>query len=122
MGDEVLSAVADCLTEAARASDVVVRYGGEEFAVLLPDTDAAGAIAVGERMRKSVEGMTRFALTKGQPVVTVSVGCATRLPAVGGGPRELLLAADEQLYSAKGAGRNRVMHETSATGSFAVRT
>ena len=44
MGDEVLSAVADCLTEAARASDVVVRYGGEEFAVLLPDTDAAGSI------------------------------------------------------------------------------
>ena len=122
MGDEVLSAVADCLTEAARASDVVVRYGGEEFAVLLPDTDAAGAIAAGERMRKSVESMTQFALTKGQPAVTVSIGCATRLPAVGGGPRELLLAADEQLYAAKGAGRNRVMHEIGATGSFAVRT
>ncbi|MFM0029144.1 sensor domain-containing diguanylate cyclase [Paraburkholderia madseniana] len=122
MGDDVLSAVADCLTEAARASDVVVRYGGEEFAVLLPDTDAAGAIAAAERMRKNVEGMTHFALTKGQPVVTVSVGCATRLPALGGAPRELLLAADEQLYSAKGAGRNRVMHEISATDSFAVRT
>jgi len=122
MGDEVLSAVADCLTEAARPSDVVVRYGGEEFAVLLPDTDAAGAIAAGERMRKNVEGMPHFALTKGQPIVTVSVGCATRLPALGGGPRELLLAADEQLYAAKGAGRNRVMHELSATDSFIIRT
>ncbi|SOF00365.1 diguanylate cyclase (GGDEF) domain-containing protein [Burkholderia sp. OK233] len=122
MGDEVLSTVADCLTEAARASDVVVRYGGEEFAVLLPDTDEAGAIAAGERMRKNVEGMTHFALTKGRPVVTISVGCATRSPAAGGGPRELLLAADEQLYAAKGAGRNRVMHELSATGSFATST
>ncbi len=90
--------------------------------MLLPDTDEAGAIAAGERMRKSVEGMTHFALTKGQPVVTVSVSCATRLPAVGGGPRELLLAADEQLYDAKGAGHNRVMHKISATDSFAVRT
>ncbi|WP_176060947.1 GGDEF domain-containing protein [Paraburkholderia sp. BCC1876] len=105
-----------------RQDAIVVRYGGEEFAVLLPDTDAAGAIATGERMRKSVEGMTHFALLEGQPAVTVSVGSATRLPALGGGPHELLLAADEQLYSAKGAGRNRVMHEISATGSFAVRT
>jgi len=120
MGDEVLSAVADCLTETARASDVVVRYGGEEFAVLLPETDAAGAVAVGERMRRNVENMTHFSQAKGHPAVTVSVGCATRLPAEGGGPRELLLAADEQLYAAKGAGRNRVMHETGAADSMPV--
>jgi diguanylate cyclase (GGDEF)-like protein len=109
-GDVVLAAVADCIASVARRSiDVAARYGGEEFAVVLPDTAANAAASVAEKIRRIVEALHSGAQQqRDYGTVTVSVGCATCRPADGGDPRELLAAADAQLYAAKAAGRNQV--------------
>jgi diguanylate cyclase (GGDEF)-like protein len=108
-GDEVLTAVAECIASAVRRPvDLVARYGGEEFAVVLPDTPAAGATSVAEKIRKRVQGMSLFYGQSGHGSVTVSVGCATCVPAQGASASGLMAAADAQLYAAKSAGRNRV--------------
>jgi diguanylate cyclase (GGDEF)-like protein len=106
-GDEVLTAVADCIASVARRSvDVVARYGGEEFAVVLPDTASSGAANAAEKIRRIVEAMRVPRLPHG--AVTVSVGSATCRPADGGNGPALIAAADAQLYEAKAAGRNQV--------------
>jgi diguanylate cyclase (GGDEF)-like protein len=108
-GDEALITVAECISAAVRRSvDVVARYGGEEFAVVLPDTTAEGALSVAEKIRRKVQGR-HVVQSDGEPVtVTVSVGCASCVPAAGGSALDLLAAADRQLYAAKAGGRNRV--------------
>jgi diguanylate cyclase (GGDEF)-like protein len=108
-GDRVLAAVAQCLAGKIRASDMLVRYGGEEFLVLLPDTTRSGALAIAERVRAAVEQARTAVPQAEQPLrVTVSVGVAT-LPADGAAGDDLVLAADRALFRAKGAGRNRVV-------------
>jgi len=108
-GDDVLAAVAECIASAVRRSvDLVARYGGEEFAVVLPDTSAAGAATVAEKIRRKVQSMRLPHGHSGHGTVTVSVGCATCMPGTGGSALELLGAADTQLYAAKSAGRNQV--------------
>jgi diguanylate cyclase (GGDEF)-like protein len=109
-GDRCLKRVAATLqNEVKRPTDLAARYGGEEFVVLLPNTDNAGAIAVAESIRAAVERQGRDdAVTNGQTAVTVSVGLATCLPETGVGPEQLVAAADQALYAAKAAGRNRV--------------
>jgi diguanylate cyclase (GGDEF)-like protein len=108
-GDEVLAAVAECIDSVVRRPvDLVARYGGEEFAVVLPDTSAEGAVNVAEKIRRKVQGMSLFYGESEHGTVTVSVGCATCLPAQGGSASGLMAAADAQLYAAKSAGRNRV--------------
>jgi diguanylate cyclase (GGDEF)-like protein len=108
-GDEVLAAVAECIDSVVRRPvDLVARYGGEEFAVVLPDTSAEGAANVAEKIRRKVQGMSLFYGESEHGTVTVSVGCATCLPAQGGSASGLMAAADAQLYAAKSAGRNRV--------------
>jgi diguanylate cyclase (GGDEF)-like protein len=104
-GDETLQRVAATLSSAARAADLVARYGGEEFVLLLPDTDLAAAGEAAERLRIALAAMP------GQPQVTVSLGVAS-FPATSLGAGELVAAADEALYAAKQAGRNRVMLTT----------
>ena len=109
-GDEVLIAVADCIASVVRRSvDLVARYGGEEFAVVLPDTEAQGAFAVAEQIRRRVESQVILPGRVAARGVTISVGCATALPTASnsGGGLELLAAADQQLYVAKNEGRNR---------------
>jgi diguanylate cyclase (GGDEF)-like protein len=92
-----------------RPGDVAVRYGGEELAVLLPDTDEDGAIAMGERFRHAV--LVQAITHAGNPesVVTVSIGAAACRPGQDASSREVLVAsADKALYAAKAAGRNQV--------------
>jgi diguanylate cyclase (GGDEF)-like protein len=108
-GDAALVAVARTLAERSRAHDLPARYGGEEFAVLLPETDAPGALAFGEKIRQGVEAL---AICRADPedVLTVSVGVAS-LAGAATPAAALVEAADAQLYRAKAAGRNRVCAE-----------
>jgi two-component system cell cycle response regulator len=104
-GDEVLCEVARRLTRALRAEDVPGRWGGEEFLVLLPQTDPDGAAVVAERVRSLIaKGPVKLA--DGQVPVTVSVGLASGLGPDGD---DLVHRADTALYEAKAAGRNRVV-------------
>jgi diguanylate cyclase (GGDEF)-like protein/PAS domain S-box-containing protein len=111
-GDHVLSAIAQAARGALRTSDVLGRLGGEEFAMLLPDTDLAGALVVAERVRAAVAATevqgreVRLAGAAASIRVTVSVGVAERR---GQEPIEpLLKRADRALYAAKDLGRDRV--------------
>jgi len=101
-GDEVLRQVASILSDKARAFDVVGRYGGEEFAVLLPETDLEGAIVVAERYRVAFEEADWRHRS-----VTASFGCAQLGPETGSA-EALVQAADDAMYQSKQAGRNRV--------------
>lgn len=103
-GDDALRAVAGILQQNARPYDLVARYGGEEFAVVLPNTDTAGALIIGERLRAAVE---QGSLQHGQGV-TVSIGVATSIGAVD--QQALIEPADQALYFVKQNGRNQVVH------------
>lgn len=106
-GDRVLQSVAKLLEETTRPGDVVTRYGGEEFAIILPETDAHSAMAMAERLRAAIEEARIEFDVCGAVSLTVSVGCATRMP-LGAKGENLVKAADSALYDAKNAGRNRV--------------
>lgn len=102
-GDSVLRRLADVLNRSCREIDLLARYGGEEFALLATETDLAGAIALAEKLRQAVEASE---LVEGatEPI-TVSIGVASYQ-----GDQDTLFArADEALYTAKDAGRNRVV-------------
>ncbi|MHB8513256.1 MAG: sensor domain-containing diguanylate cyclase [Actinomycetota bacterium] len=101
-GDEVLHGVSDAIRSAVRTFDHPARYGGEEMAVVLPETDLAGALTVAERVRAEVE-----AWEGGPRGVTVSIGVATA-PSNGKLATELVAAADHALYASKESGRNKV--------------
>ncbi len=103
-GDELLSAVAALCQGTLRAEDVFARFGGEEFVIVAPSTGAEEAMRLAERVRQTVEG-ARFAATNGE-TVTASFGVAS---ADAASLDELLQRADEALYAAKQAGRNRVV-------------
>jgi diguanylate cyclase (GGDEF)-like protein len=110
-GDQCLQRVAGALSGALRRpGDLLARYGGEEFVVLLcPGTHARGAAGVGKALRTRVEdlGIPR-AHSRVSDRVTVSGGVATMVPRPGSSPAALVAAADQVLYQAKRAGRNRV--------------
>ncbi|HEX4062161.1 MAG TPA: GGDEF domain-containing protein [Streptosporangiaceae bacterium] len=105
-GDQVLTALADVLRQQVRETDVVGRFGGEEFVVLLPGADTAEAIKIAERLRAQV-GATVTSAAGVEVTVTVSIGAAL-LGQHGDELRALLTAADLALYRAKRAGRNQV--------------
>lgn len=107
-GDTALAKVAQVLKENTRALDVVSRYGGEEFAVILPETDTERARLVAERIRKAIQENYFTVSDDRQPVhVTVSVGVAT-CPQDTADPNELIELADKALYYSKENGKNRV--------------
>ena len=126
-GDEVLKEVARTLAQAARRPlDLVARYGGEEFVVVLYDTTREHATALAERIAESVRHLGILHADSGcASVVTVSVGAAFVQPVAGRSAEGFVQLADEALYAAKNAGRNRVhvMQDEYAqlrTGSFEV--
>lgn len=108
-GDECLRQVAARMAASLRTPDFIARYGGEEFAAILVAQDAEEAETVAERLRDGVEqlGLPHQGAGAGA-LVTVSLGVATAWPATAHGARELLEAADRNLYEAKRNGRNRV--------------
>lgn len=109
-GDTALKQVARALAQSAeRAGDKVARYGGEEFAAVLPDTDAAGAFVVAERMRGATLAMNiPHPHSLAEACLTISVGVSTATPTIGMQVDYLVDAADRALYQAKRAGRNQV--------------
>lgn len=105
-GDEVIKAVADILQKNKRTSDIAGRLGGEEFAVMLPETTLESAVAAAERLRQRVAERTTAAATD-QITVTISVGASVCREETSG-VEQLLKEADGALYDAKRSGRNRV--------------
>jgi diguanylate cyclase (GGDEF)-like protein len=106
-GDHALKETARLLRRQLRRQDEAARFGGEEFAAILPGTDAAGAEQLGERIRHAVEAH-QSVFEGARLSVTVSAGAAV-WPADGADEAALLAAADRALYAAKAAGRNRVV-------------
>jgi diguanylate cyclase (GGDEF)-like protein len=108
IGDRVIQETARKLNESARGSDLVCRYGGEEFVVVLPGMDAAAAVEVGERVRARIEAECGPAVREVPDLrVTISVGVAT-LEEDLRNPGQLVDHADQALYHSKRTGRNRV--------------
>jgi len=91
-----------------RSFDLVARYGGEEFAAVLPSTPSRGAEAVAEMLRARVETLATRHPSAPLSVVTISLGVATATPGLTTSPEALVASADEALYRAKRAGKNRV--------------
>jgi len=107
-GDDVLAGTADAIVDCVRSTDLVGRFGGDEFCALLFCAGPDDAVATAERIRRQIE---RLAFTDPRLGITVSVGLATAPLAAAGGTvdlPELMAAADRSLYRAKHDGRNRV--------------
>jgi len=114
-GDSCLKQIAEAALDVVlRPGDLVARYGGEEFAVVLPGTDETGAKAVAEDICQAVRNRQLPHEGNAPGIVTVSVGVATMIPQRGKTSQDLIEAADQALYRAKGRGRNRVVSGTSA--------
>lgn len=112
-GDEALRTVAQTLRDhIERVTDLVARFGGEEFAVLLPTTEAEGAVGVAERLRQAVENLRiPHPVSLVGPFLTISVGIASLKPERGTLSQSLVRLADQRLYLAKDRGRNRCVGE-----------
>lgn len=117
-GDEALVAVAAILNALARTEDTVARMGGEEFAMLLPDTNLLGTAVLAERVRVAIE-KERFILGGKIVPITVSIGLATRSVDPVDSVDQLLGIADKRLYLAKQSGRNRICVNDDGKSSFA---
>ena len=110
-GDACLQAVAGAVARSVgREEDLAARYGGEEFAVIMPQTDAAGALQVAEAIRMAVEALQIAHAASANGVVTISLGAATLRPSQDrqATSSELIRQADALLYQSKNSGRNRV--------------
>ncbi|MGB9593397.1 MAG: GGDEF domain-containing protein, partial [Anaerolineae bacterium] len=124
-GDAVLAAVGKIIRDQIREYDVAARFGGEEFALLMPETTTYEGYVVAERIRKAVESTPIQIPTRVEPIyVTITAGVAS-YPDDGYEPQQLLHAADVALYQGKASGKNRVRmsapggHEESPTGPSA---
>ncbi len=108
-GDMVLASAANCIKESLRGSDIVFRYGGEEFVILLSDTDLAGAKIISERIRAIIENHT-IAYGMATLKLTASLGISTLRK--DDTPESLTNRADKAMYYAKEKGRNQVQTES----------
>lgn len=107
VGDVVLQQLVQRVCFALRTTDLLSRYGGEEFCVILPDTKLWDAIDVAERVRDAVEQYP-FISGEIQIPLTISIGVSRTVPQLADSPQQLLDEADKALYAAKNNGRNRV--------------
>jgi len=120
-GDKGLKQIAESARDVvSRAGDLVARIGGEEFGVILPNTRREGAVQVGEEIRAAlrIRNISHDSNSSGH--VTVSVGCATVIPTAGQRLSVLMQKADEALYAAKRAGRNRVLTSVESTNDLVL--
>jgi diguanylate cyclase (GGDEF)-like protein len=115
-GNRVLVQVVNRIRDAVRSSDVVARYGGDEFIALLPQTGPSGALEVAERVRQAIED-ARMDVGGHVTRTTVSIG-VTSYPSDGTDPATMMEKADRALYKAKQAGRNRVAAHSDAQGTL----
>jgi diguanylate cyclase (GGDEF)-like protein len=106
-GNRLLQHLVRCIRDELRGSDVIARFGGDEFVLLLPETNRRGAQELAERIRRSVEG-SRFDIRGGDMHITVSLGIAS-YPEDGGNLEVILDKADKAMYRAKQRGRNQVV-------------
>jgi diguanylate cyclase (GGDEF)-like protein len=102
-GDEALKKLADCMNRCKRSIDIMARYGGDEFVIIMPETTAKDAAQMMERLRTKVPK-----IENNNHQITISCGVAERLPQDEDSGRQLMQRADLALYEAKRAGRNRV--------------
>ncbi|MDR3299542.1 MAG: diguanylate cyclase [Candidatus Accumulibacter sp.] len=111
-GDALLKAFARHVEAGARRPrDIAARIGGEEFVLLCPETDHAGALEIAEQLRAAVAAMTVPTVDKKPTTTTVSIGVATCRPTENDTPQAFIELADKRLYAAKTGGRNRVVGE-----------
>ncbi|NYE03927.1 diguanylate cyclase (GGDEF)-like protein/PAS domain S-box-containing protein [Bacillus niacini] len=110
-GDECLRLIASVLKNTVRrAGDFAARYGGEEFVILLPETDAQGAVHVAELLQANVRDLNIPYLSNVlEPIVSISIGCSTLIPDERTKPEELIKLADKELYKAKESRRNQLI-------------
>jgi diguanylate cyclase (GGDEF)-like protein len=106
-GDRLLKAVADTIRETVRSTDAAARYGGDEFVVLLPETDTAGGYVVGEKLRRDIASLT-LRVADRNVRSTVSVGLVA-YPDDGRTIEQLVAAADVAMYESKRRGKNRIV-------------
>jgi diguanylate cyclase (GGDEF)-like protein len=108
-GNQALKFIADILRQSVRRLDIPCRYGGEEFAIILPDTSLSDSVPVAERIRRQIAAAPLL-LDEGELQLTASLGISVYTNAGRTTPEELVKQADQYLYLAKQEGRNRVCH------------
>lgn len=121
-GDVALKTVASVIQSTLkRSSDLAARWGGEEFAVLLPNTPIEGVLLIAENIRKNIEAAVVPSIGEHPPLkITISIGATSLIPGVNSSIPEFFEQADQALYTAKESGRNRVCSQLIAIGGGSV--
>ena len=120
-GDGCLQQIAETARDVvSRPGDLAARFGGEEFAIVLPDTSNAGATEVATRLCEAVRRRKLNHSANPLGYLTVSVGCATLIPSPGQHPSGLIQMADEAMYAAKRNGRNRICNANATEAEIVI--
>lgn len=125
VGNQALKLIANAITHNVRKLDIACRYGGEEFVIILPSTGISTANQVSERIRKTIEQTPLIISTKEGDItlnLTISLGFSLYSGDLKDSANKLIERADQQLYRAKQAGRNRVCHDETELGSHQIGT